>query len=191
MSEQEKSDYELYIEVVNDCSLSFKAKGVFCYLLSLPKDLSIHHSLAVKRSFDGISSIKSSFIELVKHGYLVMEKIRNEKGQMVDTRYVIQKGEKITQEVNRIARQKKQPKKKLNPNGWTKEKYQLYLKSTHWLNFRSQARKFFKYTCQICGSKRKLSVHHLSYVNIGHESLLDVTLVCDPCHKKLHGIKVK
>ena len=36
--------------------------------------------------------------------------------------------------------------------------------------------------CQICGSKKKLEIHHKRYT----KKLSDCMLICQECHKKLH-----
>jgi hypothetical protein len=36
--------------------------------------------------------------------------------------------------------------------------------------------------CELCGSKKKLELHHKKYT----KNIKDVMLLCQPCHKKLH-----
>lgn len=62
-----------------------------------------------------------------------------------------------------------------------------YLKTEHWLKFRKEVRKLRK-VCEICGSNKKLNVHHRNYKNVGRENFGDVYLVCNYHHKKLHRI---
>jgi len=42
------------------------------------------------------------------------------------------------------------------------------------------------HTCLLCTSKKNLEVHHITYMNIGHESLRHLRTVCDVCHKMIH-----
>jgi len=62
-----------------------------------------------------------------------------------------------------------------------------YLKTEHWIKFRKEVRKLRK-VCEICGSAKKLNVHHRNYKNVGRENFGDVYLVCNYHHKKLHKI---
>ena len=55
---------------LNDEDLSFKAKGILTYLLSLPDDWVVHIEQIVTKSKDGISSFRTGLSELVDKGYL-------------------------------------------------------------------------------------------------------------------------
>jgi len=70
-----------------------------------------------------------------------------------------------------------------------KAEYKKYLKSEHWQSFRKEAIEHHGSFCSLCGGKEKISVHHLTYKNRGHENLDDVVVLCDSCHKEIHGIK--
>lgn len=51
-----------------------------------------------------------------------------------------------------------------------------------------------RFTCQDCGSKKAVDVHHLTYIHRGKEKehLEDLICLCVTCHKKRHGkIKAK
>lgn len=72
----------------------------------------------------------------------------------------------------------------------TKAEYKEYLKSPHWQATRKKALKHYDNQCTICGSKVKLNVHHFTYENIGNESIHELTVVCEGCHRLLHNIKV-
>ena len=67
--------------------------------------------------------------------------------------------------------------------------YNDYLMTRHWQLFRGEALKFYNNRCVVCGSTEKLCVHHNNYDNRGRETFNDVIVVCDSCHKKIHGIK--
>ncbi len=55
---------------LNDEDLSFKAKGILTYLLSLPDDWVVHIGHIVTKSKDGISSFRTGLSELIDKGYL-------------------------------------------------------------------------------------------------------------------------
>ena len=60
-----------------DPRLSWKAKGLHTYLMSLPDDWKIYLSEIVKHSTDGIDSLKSAIKQLEKLGYI--QKVRNRR----------------------------------------------------------------------------------------------------------------
>ena len=62
-----------------------------------------------------------------------------------------------------------------------------YLKTEHWIKFRKEVRKLRK-VCEICGSDKRLNVHHRHYRTVGRENFGDIYLVCKYHHKKLHKI---
>ena len=67
---------------LRDPNLSWKAKGLFAYLLSLPDNWQIYQKDLVNRATDGDTSLRSGIIELEKAGYLKRERQRNEFGQV-------------------------------------------------------------------------------------------------------------
>lgn len=66
---------------LNDAWLSWKAKWILAYLISLPNDWQIFLSDLVKRSKDGDHSLKQGIDELIKKWYIVRwERLRQENG---------------------------------------------------------------------------------------------------------------
>ena len=76
--------------LARDVSLSFKARGIMLYLLSLPDDweLNIQH-LAETGGKDGMSSIRSGVAELLKAGYLEHKVIRDAANRIVRHEWLI------------------------------------------------------------------------------------------------------
>lgn len=70
--------------VLDNEKLSWKAKGLFCYLWRQPDDWEYYESEVVKHSTDGIAALKSGLKELEEAGYLHRERAR-EKGQLKGT----------------------------------------------------------------------------------------------------------
>jgi hypothetical protein len=64
--------------------------------------------------------------------------------------------------------------------------YRAYLRSNHWRQFRKSVLAV-RSECETCGCKSLLNVHHLTYANIGYEDELDVMVLCDACHSRVHG----
>ena len=76
-------------ELLDDAKLSWKAKGVLCYLLRLPCDWKIHTEEIEKHSRDGIDCLNSTISELIKFGYIVRTKIRGENGRFGGYEYSV------------------------------------------------------------------------------------------------------
>lgn len=70
--------------------LSLKAKGLLSLMLSLPEgwDYTLN-GLTVILHKDGIDSVRTAMRELEKNGYLVRRRIRNDKGHLTTTEYII------------------------------------------------------------------------------------------------------
>ena len=74
---------------LNDERLSWKAKGILSYLLSLPDDWQIYEVEIQKHSADGITSLKSGIKELMENGYIKREQTRNDKGHFIGYKYQV------------------------------------------------------------------------------------------------------
>ncbi len=61
---------------LNDNQLSWKAKGLLCYMLSMPDDWVFHREELAKHSSDGIAALKSALKELKEGGYITIGQIR-------------------------------------------------------------------------------------------------------------------
>jgi 5-methylcytosine-specific restriction endonuclease McrA len=72
------------------------------------------------------------------------------------------------------------------------KQYSRYINSAEWKSLRNQVIKRDKGTCQKCGSKSFLTVHHFSYPqNLGNETLDTLITWCEDCHNIHHGGKSK
>ncbi|WP_407107889.1 replication protein [Rhodococcus aetherivorans] len=68
--------------VVNDGRLSFRARGLLVWLLSKPADWRIRsESIAAQSPREGREAIRTAMRELEQHGYLVREKVQDERGR--------------------------------------------------------------------------------------------------------------
>ena len=76
-------------QFLEDSKLSWKAKGLLSYLLSLPDDWQIYESELVKHSKDGRDSTKSAIKELIDNGYIERERKRDEKGMLKHYEYSV------------------------------------------------------------------------------------------------------
>lgn len=77
-------------DIMQEENLSFKARGIMAYLLSLPDDWVLHMSELEKRSKkDGRESIASGIRELIRFGYMTRTQERDELGQWGPVIYFI------------------------------------------------------------------------------------------------------
>ena len=74
---------------LRDKKLSLKAKGMLSLFLSLPEDWNYSISGLAKISKESRSSINSGLKELEAAGYLIRRQLRDEKGHLANTEYII------------------------------------------------------------------------------------------------------
>lgn len=70
-------------------NLSLKAKGLLSLMLSLPDNWNYSIKGLVTLSKDGRDSVMAALKELESEGYIVRRRLRNTKGQVADTEYII------------------------------------------------------------------------------------------------------
>lgn len=73
--------------------------------------------------------------------------------------------------------------------------YDEFLQTLYWKAIAAFKRKQMGYKCEICGSSKKLNVHHRTYLihGIEHYSGIiekDMMLVCEQCHRKIHNDEI-
>lgn len=66
---------------LRDNSLSWKAKGVFTYLLSLPEDWEVHLEEIENHAPDGRDSLRAAVRELKSKGYIVLRQKKDAAGK--------------------------------------------------------------------------------------------------------------
>lgn len=74
---------------LRDNTISFKAKGLLSMFLSLPKDWNYSVKGIATISKEGVDGILSGLKELEAAGYLERHRMRNDKGRLGDSEYVI------------------------------------------------------------------------------------------------------
>lgn len=67
---------------LHDSNLSWKAKGLHAYMLSMPDDWTFYNSELIKHATDGRDSFKSAMKELKEAGYVVRRPKQNEQGKL-------------------------------------------------------------------------------------------------------------
>lgn len=76
-------------KIVRDDKLSWKARGIFLYLFSQSDDWDFYETEVVKHSIDGRDSLRSGLKELEDRGYIKRERIRNDKGQLMSSDWLL------------------------------------------------------------------------------------------------------
>lgn len=74
---------------LHDKELSWKAKGLLAYLLSLPDDWKIYQSELQNHATDGKDSTSSAIKELIEAGYMTREKAAKEDGKFTGYNYTV------------------------------------------------------------------------------------------------------
>ncbi|GBG95212.1 hypothetical protein LFYK43_16710 [Ligilactobacillus salitolerans] len=76
-------------KVIRDDKLSWKARGIFAYLWSQADDWNFYETEIAKHSADGRDSLRSGLKELETVGYLKRKRVRNGKGQVTDSEWIL------------------------------------------------------------------------------------------------------
>jgi DnaD/phage-associated family protein len=80
---QKNSNYVVMSKVgLHDDRLSWKAKGLLAYMLSMPNDWKFYDDELVKHARDGKDALKSAIKELKQYGYMRRERRQNEQGKI-------------------------------------------------------------------------------------------------------------
>lgn len=69
---------------------------------------------------------------------------------------------------------------------WTWMEYDDYLNTPWWRKIRRKRIEHDDMKCHDCGASMPLTVHHLTYDNLGCEPLDDLVTLCQRCHKRRH-----
>lgn len=68
----------------------------------------------------------------------------------------------------------------------TAAEYYKYLNSKLWKVKRAQRLQRDGYRCAICGTGKNLQVHHITYDDLGSESIENLLTLCKRCHEQVH-----
>jgi len=69
--------------------ISLRAKGLLSIMLSLPENWDYTLKGLARISLEGVDAIRMAIKELEAEGYIVRSRVRNEKGQLTESEYVI------------------------------------------------------------------------------------------------------
>lgn len=69
--------------------------------------------------------------------------------------------------------------------------YREYLKTPHWIATSARIKKRDGYRCRDCSSRKKLNVHHKTYLSLrGQERDNDLLTLCRRCHIARHRERI-
>lgn len=79
----------LYKEPLSDPMLSWRAKGLWAYLLSKPDGWSVYENDLISKGTEGRDAIRKAIKELESAGYVRRKRIRNDQGRLGSYEYTI------------------------------------------------------------------------------------------------------
>ena len=84
---QHKSDFfQMNNEPIQDCSLSWAARGLLAYLISLPDNWEVHLRDLIVRSRNGRKPTEAALNELIEAGHVTKKQGKNKRR---DTKYTV------------------------------------------------------------------------------------------------------
>ncbi len=212
---QEDNEYcNVPLNCIENEQLSWKAKGIYYYLVSRSEDWETYHTNLLNVSTDREISLTSGIRELIKHHYIYRTFRRGTHIGNILIRpqwgYIILSSPLPENQIEKFLVEdwqiynSKLPKKFLdidvnkinipNTKEYIKElrllPYKKYLLTEHWQKIREKILKRENYTCQKCRTKGGvLHVHHNTYEHRGYEYDEDLQVLCRTCHQEYHRIK--
>lgn len=71
--------------------------------------------------------------------------------------------------------------------------YESYIQSDEWIESSARRSKLIttEGKCECCGSNNGTHVHHITYGNLGKESVKDLSVLCPVCHEYTHKMAGK
>ena len=88
-------------KAVHDKTLSWKAKGLLSYLLSLPDNWQLYESEVSKHSKSGLAATKTAFKELINANYIYRIKKRYPDGKFAGYEYEVYESPQNIKEISR------------------------------------------------------------------------------------------
>lgn len=86
----------IHNEILRRNDISWKAKGIMCYVLSLPDDWVIYLEELIEHATDKKASFRSGWTELTEKGYVRRFPVRNESGKIIEWRTEIRENVDLT-----------------------------------------------------------------------------------------------
>ncbi len=77
-------------------------------------------------------------------------------------------------------------RKQFAERGRFTKSYRGYIASSEWKSRRAKVMKSCGGTCEGCGDRPAVEVHHLTYRHFMEEFLFELVGLCEPCHHRYH-----
>ena len=87
-------------EVLRDERLSYRARGLLAAILSHTDNWRVNSEDLTKHGLEGRGAVRAALSELEKFGYLLREKVQNEKGQWITNSYIFDKPQRKDENVD-------------------------------------------------------------------------------------------
>lgn len=85
-----ESDFTVFGNAtLQDSTLSWKARGLLVYLLSMPHDWKVYVTEIANHSTDGVSATRTGINELIEAGYITRERIHGKDGRIESWNYYV------------------------------------------------------------------------------------------------------
>ena len=75
------------------------------------------------------------------------------------------------------------------PNKYYQDQYRKYLASDDWKKKRRAKFARSKRRCAVCGSAKRLELHHLAYRSLTNVRMSDLRVLCRRCHEDAHELR--
>lgn len=89
IAHREKGFTQISNQTLQDETLTWKARGILAYLLSLPEDWRVYATEVATRSPQGLAALTSGIKELEKAGYIRKELVRDKSGKFEGYQYIV------------------------------------------------------------------------------------------------------
>lgn len=98
-----------------DCRLSWKAKGILCYLLSKPENWVARVADIENHGSDGETVVRTALLELRSLGYAQLQRVTDLRGRITGTRLLVADSQKFTPSTDEV-KIKEDPASVKNPS---------------------------------------------------------------------------
>lgn len=101
-------------DYLRDSRLSWKAKGLITYIMSLPEDWKLNIADLSGRATDGRDSVAAGLREIIEKGYCVRTSQKNDRGRFTGYEYIVSDQLITGKSEENAEKPKKTPRKRVN-----------------------------------------------------------------------------
>lgn len=112
-------------------TISWKAKGIILYLLSLPDNWQVYESEITKHATDGIRSTRSGIKELISAGYIQRHQKRSDNAHFAGFEYIVHEQPQTSLKSTVITKQQNAKQHTTNNNNLNNKKKYIKKKKIH------------------------------------------------------------